>query len=101
MNLDKLTMEQLHGNQREIAETIGIEAYRKLVERYGSSSIYIGKADEAVRAERDEEIYKRFNGENYLALAHTFGVSEKTVREAINRQNTIQESRQMTLILDD
>ena len=48
MNLDKLTMEQLHGNQREIAETIGIEAYRKLVERYGSSSIYIGKADEAV-----------------------------------------------------
>ena len=67
----------------------------------GSSSIYIGKADEAVRAERDEEIYKRFNGENYLALAHTFGVSEKTVREAINRQNTIQESRQMTLILDD
>lgn len=101
MNLDKLTLDQLHGNQREIAETIGIEAYLKLVERYGSSSIYIGKADEAVRAERDKEIYKRFNGENYLALAHMYSVSEKTVREAIRRQNMIEESRQMTLILDD
>ncbi len=101
MNLDKLTLDQLHGNQREIAETIGIDAYRKLVIRYGSSSIYIGKADEAVRAERDEEIYKRFNGENCLALAHMFGVSEKTVREAIRRQNEIEESRQMLLFLDE
>ena len=101
MNPDKLTLDQLHGNQREIAETIGIEAYLKLVERYGSSSIYIGKADEAVRAERDKEIYKRFNGENYLALAHMFGVSEKTVREAIRRQDMIKESYQMTVFWDD
>ena len=31
MNLDQLTLEQLHGNQRELAETIGIEAYKRLV----------------------------------------------------------------------
>ena len=35
MTLDKLTMEQLHGSQLEIAEVIGIEAYRKLVASYG------------------------------------------------------------------
>ena len=43
MTLDKLTMEQLHGSQLEIAEVIGIEAYRKLVASYGGSSIYISR----------------------------------------------------------
>lgn len=32
MNLDQLRLEQLHGNQRELAETIGIEAYKRLLD---------------------------------------------------------------------
>ena len=49
MTLDKLTMEQLHGSQLEIAEVIGMEAYRKLVASYGGSSIYISKADSVMK----------------------------------------------------
>lgn len=100
MNLDKLTMSQLHGNQLELAETIGIEAYRKLVEKYRGSNIYIGKAEDALRNSRDEEIYSRFNGENYLALAHAYGLSEKTIHDIIRTRREIENSKQMTLFLD-
>ena len=101
MNLDKLTMEQLHGNQLDIAETVGIEAYKKLVMKYRGSNIYIGKADKALRASRDEEIYGKFNGENYLALAHEYRLSDKTVHDIIRTQREIENSHQMTLFLDD
>lgn len=101
MNLDKLTMEQLHGNQREYAEVIGLEAYKKLVMKYGGSSIYIGKADDASRADRDEEIYRRFNGKNALALAHVYGLAEKTIRDIVRQQREIENSYQMTLFLDE
>lgn len=35
MDIDKLTsIDQLHGDQRELADVIGIEAYKKLVSQY-------------------------------------------------------------------
>ena len=75
MTLDKLTMEQLHGSQLEIAEVIGMEAYRKLVASYGGSSIYISKADSVMNGLRDAEIFRRFDGSNYLELAHAFNLA--------------------------
>lgn len=40
MRTDKIiSIYQLDGEQREIAEVIGLEAYKKLVERYGGSHI--------------------------------------------------------------
>lgn len=101
MNLDKLTLEQLHGNQLELAETIGLEAYKKLVMKYRGSNIYIGKADDVLRASRYEEIYRKFNGENYLALAHAYGLAEKTIHDIIRTQKELGNSRQMTLFIGD
>ena len=95
MTLDKLTMEQLHGSQLEIAEVIGIEAYRKLVASYGSS-IYISKADSVMNGLRDAEIFRRFDGSNYLELAHAFNLAENTIRDIIYRQSTDREAHQMT-----
>ena len=46
MRTDKIiSIYQLNGEQRELAEVIGLEAYKKLVERYGGSHVYINKAD--------------------------------------------------------
>ncbi len=101
MNLDKLTMSQLHGGQLELAETVGLEAYKKLVLRYSGSSIYIGKADEAARADRDEEIYKKFNGENQLELAHEYGLAKKTINDIIRREKEKEDSYQMMLFPED
>ena len=97
MTLDKLTMEQLHGSQLEIAEVIGMEAYRKLVASYGGSSIYISKADSVLNGLRDAEIFRRFDGSNYLELAHAFNLAENTIRDIIYRQSNEQEAHQMTL----
>ena len=38
-------VQDYNGEQRELAEVIGLEAYKKLVERYGGSHVYINKAD--------------------------------------------------------
>ena len=61
MNLDQLTLEQLHGNQRELAETIGIEAYKRLVLKYGGGNIYICKPDTLLQPLRDDAIYHHYN----------------------------------------
>lgn len=92
MTLDKLTMEQLHGSQLEIAEVIGMEAYRKLVASYGG----ISKADSVMNGLRDAEIFRRFDGSNYLELAHAFNLAENTIRDIIYRQSTDREAHQMT-----
>ena len=35
MSIDRIALEQLDGEQREIAELIGIESYKKLVRYFG------------------------------------------------------------------
>ncbi len=58
MNIEMLTSpEQLSGDQRELAESIGIGAYRKLVEDYGGSHVYVCKAETVLRELRNNEIY--------------------------------------------
>ncbi|MBQ8515620.1 MAG: hypothetical protein IJ496_09510 [Ruminococcus sp.] len=101
MNLDRLTMEQLQGNQKELAETIGIEAYRKLVARYGGGNVYVCKLDTLLQPFRDEEIYRMFNGRNYREIAVQYNLTEKTVREIIAKQNEANMSGQMLLIDDE
>lgn len=87
MNIDKLiSVTQLRSEQqKEITEIIGIEAYRKLVEHYGGSSIYINKYDTITRPERNDEIRRKFNGSNYRELAKEYGLSETGIRKIINK----------------
>ena len=87
LNIEKIVSpEQLSGDQRELAEIVGIEAYRKLVENYGGSSIYINKADTVTRSERNVEIQHNFNGSNYRELAREYGLSEPSIRRIINKK---------------
>lgn len=81
MNIDGITLEQLTGDQLELAELIGIETYRKLVEYYGGGSIYVKKFDTITKSARNDEICEKFNGCNSKALAKEYGLAEKTIRE--------------------
>lgn len=72
--------------QREIAEIIGIEAYRKLVENYGGSRIYIEKFDTITRPDRNDEIRKKFDGGNYKQLAREYKLSEQTIRRIVDKK---------------
>ena len=43
MDSIKIQLSDLRGEQREIAQAIGIKAYIELVKLYGGSNIYIAK----------------------------------------------------------
>ncbi len=86
--MNNIKIQDLQGEQRQIAETIGLEAYLKLVKIYGGTNIYIAKIDKLLSIKRDMEIVKRFNGYNYKSLANQYRLSERAVREIINRENS-------------
>ena len=86
--MDNIKIQDLQGEQRQIAEIIGLEAYLKLVKIYGGTNIYIAKIDKLLSIKRDMEIVKRFTGYNYKSLANQYRLSERAVREIINRENS-------------
>lgn len=87
MRTDKIiSIYQLNGEQRELAEIIGLDAYKKLVEHYGGSHIYVRKSDTITRADRNAEIKEKFNGSNYRELAREYSLSETRIRDIVNRK---------------
>lgn len=85
--MEEIALKCLEGEQREIAECIGIEAYRKLVQGFGGSNIYIQKADTILKSERNNEIRRLFNGKNYKSLAVRFGLSENYIRLIVTHKD--------------
>lgn len=84
MDIDKLTsVDQLRSDQRELAEIIGLEAYKKLVVNYAGSFLYIQKIDSVLKDLRDEEIREKFDGGNYGSLAREYDLAEATVRDIV------------------
>lgn len=57
---------------REVAHTLCCE--------YGGNEIYVPKDLELPRDKRDEEIWRRFSGDNTWALAAEFGLTERQIR---------------------
>lgn len=78
--LDTVTMDDLSGEQLEIAELIGIENYRKLVRNFGGNQIRILQEDTLVKEKRDNEIRKLYNGRNELELSQKYNLSDRTIR---------------------
>ena len=84
MDIEKLTsMEQLRDDQKILAETIGLEAYKKLVDNYAGSFIYVQKIDSVLKDLRDNEIREKFDGGNYGELARKYNLAEATVRDIV------------------
>ena len=97
MEIEKIvSIEQLSGEQKEIAETIGLESYRKLVKNYGGTHIYVCKSETVLRELRNQEIYDNFNGSNYRELAKKYSLCEKTVREIIAEKKLKIPDKQMS-----
>ena len=84
MDIDKIThIEQLSGEQKELAETVGLDAYKKLVKYCGGSRVYIKKSDTLTKSERNAEIKQKFDGENIKRLAVEYNLSESTIRNIL------------------
>lgn len=86
--LDNLTLDDLDDEQRELAECIGLDAYKKLITRYAGSYIYICKCDTITVEIRNRAIKSEFNGYNYLELAKKYDLSERAIRYIVSDQLT-------------
>lgn len=87
--LDRLAMDDLNEEQRELAELIGIDNYKKLVRSLGGCNVYVYKESTLVKKIRDKEILKMFNGGNFKEIAKYFDLSEQSVRSILNDINGI------------
>lgn len=78
--LDQLQLEHLDGDQRRMAEAIGIEAYKTLVGMYAGCMVYIPTVDKLTIKVRDNLIKEEYTGYNHRELAIKYGISEQWVR---------------------
>ena len=84
LELGRITPELLDDEQKELADIVGWEAYQKLLFYYAGCRIYIRKPERLAKPDRDAEIYRKFNGNNYRELAREFQLSESAVRKILN-----------------
>lgn len=83
--LEQLKIQDItNDEQRYIANTIGIDAYVRLVEEFGGTSIYILKKDSLIRSIRDNLIRSEFNGSNYSSLAKKYNLTDMTIRNIVD-----------------
>lgn len=84
--LDKLTLDDLDADQRQLAECIGMEAYKKLLENYAGSPIRVRMPDKITIPLRNKEIKDKFNGYNYGHLAREYHLSEDSIRKIVSSE---------------
>ena len=67
--LNHLQLDDLKGEAHELAETIGMDAFRRLVDVYGGTGrVYIPQADTLLIPIRDRLIREEYNGYNVYEL---------------------------------
>jgi len=84
--LAALTLDDLAGRDREMAEALGIDAFKLLVQMYGGSEPYIPKASSLVIPIRNELIRREFDGTNHVELAQKYDLTERFVRHIVEEK---------------
>jgi len=74
----------LSEEQLQLAELVGLEAYKKLVLAYGGLAIYIPKPDYFNRKSRNEQIRSEFTGSNFKELAGRYGLTDVQIRNIVS-----------------
>lgn len=82
-----ICLEDVPEEYRDIAETIGMEAFIQLTLLCGGQNLYVPKRESLERGPRDRDIRARFNGGNYRSLALQYRLSERQIRKIINGQS--------------
>ncbi|SCH01759.1 Uncharacterized conserved protein [uncultured Clostridium sp.] len=80
--LDKVSLDDIPESFRELAEIIGIDAFKKLVINYGGTSMYVPVKESISRSVRDKILKDTFDG-NYKKSASTYRISESHVRRIL------------------
>lgn len=81
--LDRVQIENLDEEQKNLAELIGLEAFKNLVKAFNGTSIYIPKIESLEKTVRDQLIKEEFDGGNYKELALKYGLTETWIRNIV------------------
>lgn len=84
--LEELLLEDLKGETLELAEAIGMEAFRNLVRLYsGTGHLYIPILDNIVVPVRNRHIYEDFKsgGLSISAIALKYKLSDSYIRQIV------------------
>lgn len=83
--LDKLQIEELSQEQRELADVIGLDAFKKLVKNYGGTALYIPKMDTLERQQRNVRIRNEYyQGKSLKNLSLKYKLTETQIRSILN-----------------
>ena len=83
--LSAVTMEDLQEQHREIAECIGLPAFKELIRTFGGQSIYIPQAREAARLHTYRMIRQEYDGTNIKGLSRKWSTPSPEVTGSICR----------------
>lgn len=84
--LNKITREDIPEEYLDIYDAIGHRAFVELCYMSGGVAVYFPKLESLLRDNRNKEIYTRFNGRNFRALARQFHLTERQIRRIIEEQ---------------
>ena len=86
---DDIQIEDLETETMQVlAETIGMDAMKKLLATFGGETLYLLKPESVIRSRRDRKIYEAFTGENYLELAREYDLTTRHIRKIIQEQRS-------------
>ncbi|MET2988261.1 transcriptional regulator [Herbaspirillum seropedicae] len=74
-----------HGLGREQAQSAAFEIAESIRTEIGGVQQYIPRGLRFQLSRRDQEIFEKFNGQNYHQLAHSYHLSEMQVRNIVKR----------------
>lgn len=82
--VNELTLDDLEGEQRALAECLGIDAYKRLLLMYAGSTFTVRMPDKVTIPLRNKRIRSEFNGYNWGELARKYNLHEKTIRNIVS-----------------
>lgn len=81
--LELLTLDDLQGESKDLAEILGLDTFKALVRLYGGANIYIPKADSLILPLRNELIIREYDGGNTFELSRKWGLTERRIQEIV------------------
>ncbi|MBC5995285.1 hypothetical protein EAI30_07560 [Romboutsia ilealis] len=84
--LDKAMLEDVPENFKELAQILGMDAFKNLLLNYGGTKIYVPTSKTISIAVRNKMLKKNFDG-NYQKASFTYRITENQVRRIISNKS--------------
>lgn len=75
--IDLVGLEHLKGEQRELAELIGIDAYRKILSIYGGEKLFISRLDSIISQNRASLVKSALKTASEAEIIDAFNITKR------------------------